>query len=207
MTDNQHDDTQTENTNTSDTSGENQEDPFVDDNAEPDTAEYGVPIDDEQDDAEAEDEATDGQDDGKDEGSKPPAKKVQKPTKNNQGLNAVNEYIITNKVKGEVESFFTKNPEAAPYRGLVERWVNHPNRMKFIKAGVPVNAFIAEALAPHQQKIGARKAKAADSEARNTSGGGASVPVTAAGEVDYSKMSAAQITELARKVQNGQHKQ
>lgn len=181
--------------NTSD-QNENQNDNDLNEDSEPDTFDYGILLDD--DDEEDDSDQNDN--------NEPEDKSKTKPSKNKSNvLDKVNDHILSQKTGNEIDNYFKNNPEAEEYRSKVEKWVNHPNRMKFIKQGMPVSAVIAEALAPHQQKIGANKARLADQEANSTRDGGSSAAASDPNSIDYSSMTNAQIEQMARDVMNGRY--
>lgn len=125
--------------------------------------------------------------------------------KPNKAVEAINQMKLQTTVDSAVTKFFDDNPEAKEYRKRVEKFVKHPERMKFIKSGLPVEAVIAEALAPHLQRIGALKAKMADEEAARSKDGGKTATAKSPGSTDYSKMSSSEIRSLARDVKNGRY--
>lgn len=163
------------------------------DEVEPTSFDYDLILDEEED--SSNDDASDDEDN-----PKPKAKK------GNKAVDALNKMRINGAVKDGINDFFNQNPEAKQYKDMVEKFVNHKQRMKFIKNGLPVSAVIAEALAPHQQRLGALKVKAADAEANRTKDGGSNPPAKPAGGTDFNKMSSKEILKLGRSVMNGQYK-
>lgn len=122
-------------------------------------------------------------------------------------LAPVQEQLHQQFVDNEVSKFLTNNPEAKPYEARIKRWVNHPNRATFIKQGFPVDAVIAEALAPFQQRIGARKVKMADEKAGKTKNAGTTPPPAEnGGQPDWNSMSGSDIEKTAELVKSGRYK-
>lgn len=186
-----------------DAKGQDQNDQQIaDDKKDPETFDYGALLDDDLQDDQA-DDGQSGDDNSDDDADK--SKKQKQSTVPNKALQKVSDHIFRQSVKSEVDSFFANNPEAAPLREKVERWVNHPNRMKFIKQGLPVSSVIHEALAPYQQQIGARKAKAADEEASATRNNTTNISPKAPDKTDWSKVPAAEVLKTARLVMNRQY--
>jgi len=83
-----------------------------------------------------------------------------------------------NEIAYEIDTAIADQPELKQYEKQIRAFVTHPNRMRFIKDGLPVSSVIAEAVAPHQQKIGAKKEREAAAAANDTkdSGSGARKP-------------------------------
>lgn len=108
------------------------------------------------------------------------------------------------RIDQEVKSYIESNPEYKPYADKISKWVKHPNRINFIKNGLPVSSVILEAVAPHLQEIGAEKARIADAKAKASGGGGTGAAPKTPGKVDYKSMSLKDIEVLAEKVKAGQ---
>lgn len=69
----------------------------------------------------------------------------------------------------EVTDFLTENPEFKKYEAKVKRFMKHPSRKD-----IPASSIFYEVAGPDLMKIGAKRAKAADAKAKNTSSGGGS---------------------------------
>lgn len=112
--------------------------------------------------------------------------------------------LAVQRINSEVKDIISAHPEYEPYKERITKWVNHPNRIKFIKNGFPVQSVVLEAIAPHLEKIGAEKARIADKKARESAGNGVTTPPAVATTVpDYKSMPTADIEALAEKVKSG----
>lgn len=121
----------------------------------------------------------------------------------NKAKEPVEEMLFKQTVDTKLNQILGQNPEFAPYKAKIEKWVNHPNRLTFIKQGLPLKAVVMEAIADDLQRIGAEKAKKADADANATKTGGTTPPVREAGAVDYNKMTPAQIERMAEDAKAG----
>lgn len=126
--------------------------------------------------------------------------------KSEKAIEAINDFKLNNAVDRSISDYFENNPEAKEFKAKVEKFVKHSERIKFIKNGLPVSAVIAEALAPHQQRLGALKAKAADAEANRLKDGGSTPVPKSPGKTDFSSMKTSDIRQMARDVKNGRYK-
>ncbi len=108
------------------------------------------------------------------------------------------------RINQEVKDILEQNPEYKPYADKINKWVNHPNRIQFIKNGFPVKSVVLEAIAPHLQQIGAEKARAADQKARESEGSGTTTaPQVASTTTDFKAMSNKDIENMAERVKSG----
>lgn len=120
------------------------------------------------------------------------------------GISKATNTFVVQRINNEVKDIITAHPEYEPYKERITKWVNHPNRIKFIKNGFPVQSVVLEAIAPHLEKIGAEKARLADIKARASGGAGATTPPAVAKTTpDYKSMSPKDIEILAEKVKSG----
>ena len=78
------------------------------------------------------------------------------------------------RIETELQAELGKHPEYKPYEKQIRTFVNHENRIGFIKNGLPVSSVVLEAIAPHLQKIGAQKERDAAAAAAASHGGGSS---------------------------------
>lgn len=121
-------------------------------------------------------------------------------------VSQIEEQLFDQKVSTELNQVLSENPEFAPFKAKIERYVNHPNRKQFIKSGLPVRAVIAEAMFEQAQKIGAKKAMAAKEEADRTRTPASSPAQTSSSSnVDFSKMSAQEVSRVAELVKSGRY--
>lgn len=161
-----------------------------DDDREPESFNYDLILDE----IESDDDADSDDNEGK-----------KKSPKRSKAVEAINDMKLSTAISNEVSRYFEKHPEAKEFRKTVDKFVSSPERVKHMKNGLPVSAVIAEALAPHQQRIGALKAKKAQEEADRTKDGGGSTKPSDPGKTDYSKMSSSDIRKMARDVKNGRY--
>lgn len=120
------------------------------------------------------------------------------------GISKATSALAVQRINNEVKEIIDAHPEYKPYADRIKKWVTHPNRIKFIKNGFPVQSVVLEAIAPHLEKIGAEKARIADEKARRSAGNGVTTPPAVATTApDYKSMSAADIEALAEKVKSG----
>lgn len=120
------------------------------------------------------------------------------------GVSKATSGIVIQRINTEVKEIIDAHPEYKPFADRIKKWVTHPNRIKFIKNGFPVQSVVLEAIAPHLEKIGAEKARIADKKARESAGNGVTTPPTVATTTpDYKSMSNTDITDLAEKVKSG----
>lgn len=120
------------------------------------------------------------------------------------GISKATSALAIQRINNEVKEIIDAHPEYKPFADRIKKWVTHPNRIKFIKNGFPVQSVVLEAIAPHLEKIGAEKARIADEKARRSAGGGATTPPAVATTApDYKSMSVADIEALAEKVKSG----
>ena len=118
------------------------------------------------------------------------------------------EQLFQQKVESKLSKILTDNPEYAPYEKRIRNFVNHPNRAKMIRQGLPVNTVVLEAVAPYLQKMGAKKAKIADAEADKTKSNGNNKPaVEPKGGNKYAGMSNDEISKMADQVKSGRYKE
>lgn len=121
-------------------------------------------------------------------------------------MNKVRNSVLNQTVNNEVRSIIDAHPEYKPYAKRISNWVNHPNRMKFIKQGFPVSAVVSEAISPYLEKIGAEKARIADKKAKESAGdGGTPTPKTTTTKTDYKAMSDKEFENLTDKVKSGRY--
>lgn len=119
-------------------------------------------------------------------------------------LSALKGDLEGQRINQEVKSIIEAHPEYKPFEAKIQKWVNHPNRINFIKNGFPVSSVVLEAIAPHLEKIGAEKARLADAKAKASGGDGTSPkPKTANTQTDYKSMSPKDIEALAERVKQG----
>lgn len=92
--------------------------------------------------------------------------------------------------KADVEAFVAANPDFAKYKAKVLRYIQHPSR-----ANLPVESVFYEVAGPDLMKIGAKRAQAADDEAKKgrTGGGGSrsvggSKPVSEMTDAEFQAM-------------------
>jgi len=88
------------------------------------------------------------------------------------GISKATGAIAVQRINNEVKDIIAAHPEYEPYKERITKWVNHPNRLKFIKNGFPVQSVVLEAIAPHLEKIGAEKMKAAIAKAKASEANG-----------------------------------
>lgn len=170
---------------------DNPQEPEVIEEKDPESFDFDQILDD------ADEDPEEGDDEDKDKKSKP---------KVNKAVEAINTMRLDGAVKNGISDYFDKNPEAKQFQPMVEKFVKHSERMKHIKNGLPVSAVIAEALAPHQQRLGALKVKAADEEANRSKDGGNGQQPKNPGKSDFSTMSSKEILKIAREVKSGRYK-
>lgn len=109
-------------------------------------------------------------------------------------------------IEGELQAVLTQNPEYKDYEKEIRKYVTHPNRLKFIKQGLPVKTVVAEAIEPHLQEIGAKKKEIADAKAAATSNGTNAAAPAETQAPDFGKMSNKDVTDMAEKIKSGQFK-
>lgn len=126
-----------------------------------------------------------------------------KTSKIEERLNQAEEREFQREVKAELSDILKANPEYEKYKGRIERFVNHPNRIGMIRNGLPVTSVVAEALAPVMQRLGAIKERAAAKAAAETTSDGTTHRPAPKGKVDYSKMSDDEIQKTAELVKSG----
>lgn len=108
-------------------------------------------------------------------------------------------------VESELKSIFAENPEYKSYEARIRRFVEHPNRSKMIKDGLPVSTVVTEALQPYFPQIITKKREAADKKAREETVNASSVATKEAKVEDYSKMSSTDIAKIASQVKSGRY--
>lgn len=126
-------------------------------------------------------------------------------SKISQQLNAQEERIFRREVEDEVKSLIQSKPEYKDYEARIRRFVYHDNRIGLIRNGLPVEVVVAEALAPVMERIGAKKAIAANAAADTTKSNGSSQRKGEKGKIDYSKMSDEEITSIGDQVKSGRY--
>ena len=122
-----------------------------------------------------------------------------------EGTAEVNEKLFKQTVESKIDKLIANNPDYKPFEKEIKKWVFHENRMVLIKRGMPVATAALEVMAPRLQRLGAKKEREANKEAKDTQGKGSSTPANAGkgSTPDFSKMSPDEITKIAEQVKNG----
>jgi hypothetical protein len=125
----------------------------------------------------------------------------------NKRFDQATNHIYKQTVESEVRGIITDNPEYKPYEDRIRRFVFHENRFGMIKGGLPVQTVVLEAIAPYLQKIGAEKARSADTKAKQMKvNGQGQAPSEGKGGPDYSKMTNEEILKINEQIKSGQYK-
>lgn len=124
---------------------------------------------------------------------------------NRAAVNTALDNSVKIRVDNTVNNYLSQHPEYAPYADKIRTFVNHPNRFGLVKAGLPVENVIIEAIGVKNiMRIGAEMAAKSLADANQSKNDGGNKPTPPAGvTTDLRKMPMTDFAKLRDTINQG----